>query len=136
LTTALTQLSLYGAVSMLFFGAIYFMVPRLTGRPWASAALTSGHMVAVMIGIVGSVVALAAASVVQGDLLLDAKVGFAEIFMRVRLPLLLNTAAQFTLLSASLLVLVNFCRTALVCEGEKAATDVFRRPIGAEATVS
>jgi cytochrome c oxidase cbb3-type subunit I len=137
-TTAQEQLSFYGAVSMFFFGAIYFMVPRLTGRAWASGALVSGHMAAVMLGVAGSVAALALAGAVQSSMLMDAKVTFPEIFHQLRTPLLLNSAAQLLLLSANLLLLVNFCRTACVCCEEPAVAngELFRRPSGMEASVS
>ena len=47
LSTAIEQLGIYGGVSMMFFGAIYYMVPRLTGAAWASPGLTAGHRVLV-----------------------------------------------------------------------------------------
>ena len=43
---------------MMFFGAIYYMVPRLTGNAWASTGLTAGHRVLVVFGVVVSVVTL------------------------------------------------------------------------------
>ena len=115
MATAQELLSLYGAISMMFLGTIYYMVPRLTGRAWASPALTAGHAAMVMLGVVVSVGALTVAGITQGGLLLNAKVTFAEIFDQVRVALLINTAAQFVLLGANLLLLVNFFRTAWVC---------------------
>jgi len=127
--TGLEQLTLYGAVSMLFFGAIYFMVPRLSGRAWASPVLASGHAVMVMTGVVGSVAALMWAGTMQSELLADAKVPAGEIFAQIRFPLLFNTAAQFVLLGANLLLLVNFVRTACPCQAEPAdAPKFFRQP--------
>lgn len=133
----LEQLALYGAVSMLFFGAIYFMVPRLSGRAWSSPVLTSGHAILVMSGVVGSVAALMWAGTTQSDLLADAKIPLAEIFAQLRLPLLVNTAAQFVLLGANLLLLVNFARTAC-CGGDEAAVapQYLRQPSAMEASAS
>jgi hypothetical protein len=68
-----------------------------------------------MAGVAGSVVALVVAGWLQGTLAADPAVSFADIHHRLRTPLLLNTAAQFVLLSANLLLLVNFART--VCPG-------------------
>lgn len=116
--TALDELALYGAVSMLFFGAIYYMVPRVTGRVWASRGLAAGHMVAVMAGVVGSVAALLVAGSTQSELLLKPAITFAEIFSQVRFALLMHTAAQFVLIAANLLLLVNFIRTACGCGEE------------------
>ncbi len=135
---ALNQVSLYGAVSMMFFGAITYLVPRLTGRAWASPALLAGHAALVKLGVLISVGALVVAGLTQGGLLLDAKVTFPEIFDQVSVALLINTAAQFVLLGANLLLLVNFARTACVC-GEPvpaAAPDLFRQPATVEAPAS
>ncbi len=135
--TAMEQLSQYGAVSMLFLGAVYYMVPRLTGRGWASPALTAGHAVMMMIGIVASVVALMVAGWMQSESLLDAKVSFAGIFGQVRVALLVHTAAQFGLLGANLLLLVNFARTVWECGMTPAASpSLFRQPSTLEAPAS
>ena len=134
---AIEQLGLYGAVSMLFFGAIYYMVPRLTGTVWASSGLAAGHRVLVIFGVAISVVTLAVAGLTQGSDLLNEKVAFADIFGRVRLSLLMNTFAQVLLLGANLLLLVNFCRTA--CTGKTAvasAQNLFRQPSSLEAHAS
>ncbi len=134
---ALEQLGLYGAISMMFFGAIYFMVPRLTARPWASAALASGHRVLVMVGVLVLVAALAVGGWMQGDDLLDAKISFAQIFEHIRLPLLVATGAQLLLLGANLLLLVNFCKTACVCRATEAqAENIFRQPATLEASAT
>jgi len=114
-STATDQLFLYGAVSMILFAAIYFLVPSLTGRQWSSAGLTSGHFLGVRVGVALSVLALAAAGLSQGGMLLEAKTGFGEIAAGVRTPLLLNTAAQFVLLASNLLLLVNFWRSTCAC---------------------
>lgn len=137
-STALDRLAFYGVVSMLFFGTIYYMVPRLTSRAWASRALTAGHVAMVMAGVVGSVVALMVAGSTQSELLLKPAITFAEIFRQVRVALLINTAAQLVLLGASLLLLVNFLRTACVCGDEVpgAAPVLLRQPETLEAPAS
>ncbi|MDP3071563.1 MAG: cbb3-type cytochrome c oxidase subunit I [Opitutaceae bacterium] len=109
---AIEQLGLYGAISMIFFGGIYFAVPRLTGLAWASASLISGHRWLVLAGVVISIAALGIAGGAQGEGLLDPKVSFPDMFGRMSTPLLINTAAQAVLLSANLLLLVNFLRSA------------------------
>jgi cytochrome c oxidase cbb3-type subunit 1 len=129
LAVALEQLALYGAVSMLFFGAIHFLVPRITSRPWASAGLASGHRVLVSIGIVVLLVALAAAGSTQAGLLADAKVSFGEITQRIGLPLLGVISAYLLLLAANLLLLVNFLQTALAFSGPSVQPQtLFRQP--------
>lgn len=129
LSTAFEQLGAYGAISMMFFGAIYYMVPRLTGTPWASAAMATGHRVLVVSGVVLSIVTFAVAGLTQGSDLLDAKVSLAHIFSSVRLSLLMNTGAQILLFGANLLLLVNFVRTiSLRRVSLNAESALFRQP--------
>jgi cytochrome c oxidase cbb3-type subunit 1 len=96
---------------MMFFGAIYFMVPRLTAAPWSSATLMVGHRVLAMLGVLVLVLALAGAGWMQGADLLDAKKSFADIFTHLKTPLLVVSGAQLALLAANLLLLVNFLQS-------------------------
>ncbi|MBI5689459.1 MAG: cbb3-type cytochrome c oxidase subunit I [Verrucomicrobia bacterium] len=137
-TVALEQLGFYGAVSMLFFGTLYYMVPRLTGRDWALPGLASAHFVTASTGLVLALVALAVAGETQGNLLLEAKATYAEIFQQVSVPLMIHTAAQFLLIAANLLLLVNFAMSAWAC-GEKAcasAAGLLRSSSSMEASAS
>jgi cytochrome c oxidase cbb3-type subunit I len=134
---ALEQLALYGGLSMMFFGAIYYMVPRLTGRPWASAALVVGHRLVVTFGIVVLVVTLAVAGGTQGVDLLNAKTTFSDVFEHVRLSLLIASGAQLVLLGANLLLLVNFLQTACPRARTETSTGApFREPAALETTAS
>jgi cytochrome c oxidase cbb3-type subunit 1 len=128
----LWQLAMYGAVSMIFFAAIYTMVPRLTGNRWASMGLTLGHRVLAPLGLAGLVVALSVAGWTQGADLLNAKTPFGDIFDHVKLPLLFASAAQIVLLSANMLLLVNFLQTIRVAVVEDVTA---RSPIGREVSV-
>ena len=136
LATAIEQLGLYGGISMMLFGAIYYMVPRLTGNAWASSGLTVGHRVLVTVGVLLMVITLAVAGSTQSAELLDAKVPVGDILVRIRTSLLLVTGAQVVLLAANLLLLVNFCRTACGCKTIVASAPLFRQPATLEAHVS
>lgn len=115
LATSLEQLGSYGGISMMFFGVITFMLPRIAGTDWASPGFASGHRTLVTVGVVLSIVALAVGGWSQGGALLDQNVALGEIFQHLRTPLLANTAAQAVLLVANLLLLVNFLRTVCAC---------------------
>jgi len=108
---ALQQLALYGGLSMMFFGAIYFMVPRLTGTGWASSGLAVAHRFLVTIGVIVLVVTLAVAGWSEGADLLNAQTPFADIVDHAKLPLLIHSGAQFVLLLGNLLLLANFLQT-------------------------
>lgn len=136
--TAQQQLALYGGFSMMIFGAIYYAVPRLTGRAWASAGLTSGHRIAVSLGVVLLVVSLGMAGWIQGHDLNDAKVSFTDIATHTRPWLLAAVAAQGLLLGANLLLLVNFAMSACLSCCSAAPTDptLFRQPSTMEVSAS
>jgi cytochrome c oxidase cbb3-type subunit 1 len=114
------QLALVGAVSMLFFGAIYYLVPRVSGRAWASAAFIRGHFFLTAVGIIALVASLAVAGWIQGHALNEATIvdgkpvvaTFAEIAARTRTTLMMATAAEGILLLGSVIFAVNFMRTA------------------------
>lgn len=129
------QLALYGAVSMLLFGALYFALPRLTGQRWASGTLVSGHAILAILGVALLVVSLGAAGWVQGHALLDPKVPFADIATATRPWLLAATVAQAILLFGNLLLAVNFVRT-LVTKPAVPAENIFVAPAEMEATAT
>jgi cytochrome c oxidase cbb3-type subunit I len=57
-TVAHAHLGAYGFVTMIFFGLLYYMVPRLTGREWASSGLIRLHFWCAAIGITAYFAAL------------------------------------------------------------------------------
>jgi cytochrome c oxidase cbb3-type subunit 1 len=136
LETALQQLGLYGALSMIFFGGIYYAVPRLTGRAWASAAMISGHRFLVIAGLLVALVALDIAGNAQAAGLHDPKVAFADILARTRGPLLAHTAAQIVLLAANLLLLVNFLRSTCCAKADEPAPSLYASSAAGEASAS
>jgi cytochrome c oxidase cbb3-type subunit 1 len=140
------QLALYGGVSMLFFGAIYFLVPRVSGRAWASGTFVNGHFTLMLLGILLLVGALMSAGVIQGNALNEVKIvdgqpvtaSFAQIAASTRTPLLLATAAQAILLVGNLLLAVNFLRTACFASSKSGTpvSDFLRQPSTMEASAS
>lgn len=137
ISTAQQQLALYGAISMLLFGSIYFALPRLTGRAWTSAALIRGHVVISMVGILLLVVSLAAAGWTQGHDLNDAKTSFSAIGEHIRPWLLAVSAAQTILLIGNILLLVNFLSSVCsLCCSAASTENSFRQPSTMEAHAS
>jgi cytochrome c oxidase cbb3-type subunit 1 len=132
ISSSVEQLALYGGISLMFFGTIYYLGPRLTGRPWASSALLAGHRVTVIGGAILLVVTLFVAGWTQGSELINPKVAMGDILPRIRLPLLLSTGAQLLLLAANLMFLVNFCRSVCACRTTVATEPVFRQPAALE----
>ncbi len=49
--SAHVQLGLYAFASMMAFGAIYFIMPRISGKPWSKPAMISTHYLLSAVGI-------------------------------------------------------------------------------------
>jgi cytochrome c oxidase cbb3-type subunit 1 len=137
ISAAQQQLALYGGISMMLFGSIYFAVPRLTGRAWTSAALIRGHVVIAFVGILLLVVSLAAAGWIQGHDLNNSKTTFAEIAARTSPWLLSVTAAYTILLLGNILLLVNFLSSVCsLCCSSASTESSFRQSSTMEAHAS
>jgi cytochrome c oxidase cbb3-type subunit 1 len=135
LTQAQTQLALSGAFTLIAFGAIYFLAPRIANQPWPSSALIRAHFAAALIGTLGLIAGLTVAGIVQGAALADAAVAFSDIDARVRPWLLLATAGQAVMLLGNLLLLVHFVRL-LTTKPVATAAALFREPAVMQASVS
>jgi cytochrome c oxidase cbb3-type subunit 1 len=134
-TAAQSQLALNGAYSMMIFGAIYFLVPRITGHAWASSALIRAHYLAAAIGTIGLVGSLAIAGWVQGHDLNDPAVTFAAMAAHTKVWLQIATAAQALLLLGNLLLLGHLLKSA-AASFLAPANAIFRQPPTMEVSVS
>ena len=86
-TIAHSHLGAYAFASMVFFGAIYYIMPRLLEREWPSAWLIRGHFWCCAIGVIWYVLALTIGGVLQGIELNMKDTPFAEI-VQLTLPYL------------------------------------------------
>ena len=77
-TVAHAHLGAYGFVTMIFFGLYYYMIPRLTGREWASSRLIRLHFWCAAIGITLYFVGLSIGGWWQGRMLNNPNVPFGE----------------------------------------------------------
>ena len=128
-----SQLALNGAFSMMIYGAVYFLAPRLTGRAWPSGALIRAHYAAAVLGTVVLVVALLGAGWVQGHDLNDAAIPFAKIAGYLRPWLLAATAGQALLLLGNLLLATHLL---WLVAAKSAAPAAFSPAPAMEASVS
>lgn len=86
-TVGHAHLGLYGFVSLVFFGSIYFIVPRITGREWPYPSLIAWHFWLAIGGIGLYVAALTIGGWLQGLAMLDAARPFMD-SVAVTLPYL------------------------------------------------
>ena len=75
-TRGLNLLGYYGFFSMTAFGAVYYIVPRLTGKEWPSACLISWHYWLATTGVIFGVSVLLLGGLIQGFALQDVGVTF------------------------------------------------------------
>jgi cytochrome c oxidase cbb3-type subunit 1 len=68
----------YAFFTMIMFGGVYYMMPRLLGREWPSATLIRLHFWGCAIGITVMVVALQAGGWIQGLQMNNAEIPFLE----------------------------------------------------------
>jgi cytochrome c oxidase cbb3-type subunit I len=78
-TVAHAHLGAYGFFTMIMFGLLYYMIPRLTGRQWASTYMIRLHFWSAAIGIAIYFISLSYSGWWQGRMLNDPNVPFASI---------------------------------------------------------
>src|SRR5436305_799295 len=120
-SVAYSHLGLYAFFSMIMFGAMYYIVPRLVGREWRFASLIKVHFWASVYGIGLMTLMLLAGGMVQGMNMDNPTLPFTESTQSV-LPYLrgrslsgiLMTVAHFVFAYHFLLMLLGLGRTASV----------------------
>jgi cytochrome c oxidase cbb3-type subunit 1 len=106
-SVAVSQLGLYAFFAMAIFGAIYYIVPLVTGGTWKSgmAKLQFGLSAA---GIILSVIGLGAGGIIQGNIQKNSSAEFIQ-SVKATAPMIgINTLGVMLLLIAHLLLLMNF----------------------------
>lgn len=86
-TVGHAHLGAYGFLTLILFGAVYYMVPRSTGRQWPWPAAMAAHFWLVVAGFLIYFFALSIGGVLQGLAMLDATRPFAD-SVRVTMPYL------------------------------------------------
>jgi len=86
-TVSHAHLGVYGFLSFIMFGSMYFILPRLVGWEWPYAWAISAHFWLVSVGFAIYFVPLSIGGWLQGLAMLDASVPFME-SMRLTVPYL------------------------------------------------
>jgi cytochrome c oxidase cbb3-type subunit I len=92
-TVAHAHLGAYGFVTMIYFGLYYYMVPRLTGREWASSRLIRVHFWCAAVGITLYFVSLSIGGWWQGRMLNNPNVPFGNIVRYLQPYLMLRSVS-------------------------------------------
>ena len=111
-TVAQSQLNTYGFFAMTMFGAIYCIVPRVTGIEWPCEKSVRAHYWFAAIGIILVVLPLAIGGVMQG-LKLNSPAPFAD-STKAMLPFLrVSTTGELLIALGHLLFAMNLTRLVL-----------------------
>jgi cytochrome c oxidase cbb3-type subunit I len=130
-SVAYTNLGLYAFYTMIIFGSMYYIVPRLVGREWRYASLIKLHFWAAVYGIGLSTLMLIAGGCVQGVDMNDASMAFTQSTQAVLPYLRGRTLGEFLLLAAHGVFAFHFCLM-LFGLGRTASVPTFLNPIETE----
>jgi len=106
-TVAQWQLNVFGFFAMALFGAIYYIVPRVTGMEWPRANFVKSHFWCAAIGIVVIAISLAIGGIVQGFDWHDLKMTNVEVAKSQLNFLRISTLGELLILIGNLLLLGN-----------------------------
>lgn len=102
-TVAHAHLGMYGFVSMVIFGGVYFAMPRILDTPWPRPKLISAHFWLVVAGFAVYMAALSIGGLLQGSILLDGARPFLD-SVAVTLPWLQGRSVGGALMTLGHLV--------------------------------
>ena len=108
LVEAQKQLIMYGGVSLALFGAVYYIVPRLLGVEWETAAFIRVHFWFAVVGLGLGFTAYALGGAIQGLGLNDPKVPTIVLLSFVKPFLFTQLVAQLVLTVGHVFFTANF----------------------------
>ena len=128
---AYTNLGLYAFFSMIMFGSMYYIVPRLVGREWRYASLIKLHFWAAAYGIGLMTLMLLVGGLVQGASLDNTSLVFTESTQSV-LPYLRGRSLAVVLMTAAHFIFAFHFGLMLLGLGRTASVPTFLNPVEAE----
>jgi cytochrome c oxidase cbb3-type subunit 1 len=128
---AYTQIGLYAFFTMIMFGSMYYIVPRLVGREWRYATLIKLHFWASAYGIGLLSLMLLVGGLVQGTSQGDPTLPFIESVQSV-LPYLRGLSLAALLLTASHFIFAFHFGLMLFGLGRTSTVPTFLNPVEAE----
>lgn len=112
-TVAQWWLNIFGFVGMAVFGAMYYIVPRVTGIEWPCAKSVRAHFWLAAAGVIFITLPLAIGGIVQGFQWQNPKVPSVEVAKTALNFLRLSTIGDLLILVGNLLLLGNLIRLSI-----------------------
>lgn len=116
-TLGVDQLTLWGFYGAATLAAVYFLVPRITGRAWPSSVLLQAHFALLLAAVVLITLAFLSGGVLQGRAINDPSLPFFLVVKRYLPFASTGTLAQLLLWLGNLCLAVNLARLLLVAAG-------------------
>lgn len=132
-TVAHAHIGMYGFVSMVIFGGVYFVMPRILNAAWPKPGLIAWHFWLVVAGFAVYIVTLSIGGVLQGLALLDPARTFME-SVAVTMPWLQGRSVGGALMTLGHLVFAAHVFLIITRSGAFSMTD--RNPAQASAVPS
>jgi cytochrome c oxidase cbb3-type subunit 1 len=126
-TVAHAHLGLYGFFSMVMFGAIYFVMPRVLDWEWPSARLISAHFWLVVGGFAIYFTGLSIGGWLQGMAMQDASRPFMESVVLTK-PYLISRSIGGGMMTAGHLVFALHFVLMVLKRGDRRGAALLRRP--------
>jgi cytochrome c oxidase cbb3-type subunit I len=130
-TVAYSQIGLYAFFTMIMFGSMYYIVPRLVGREWRYATLIKLHFWASVYGVGLMSLMLLAGGLVEGVDQNDPSMTFIESVASV-LPYLRGRTVAMLLLTGSHFIFAFHFGLMLFGLGRTSTVPTFLNPVEAE----
>ena len=124
-----SHLGLYAFFTMMMFGAMYYIVPRLVGAEWPSANLIRWHFWLSAVGIILMVAALAVGGIIQGIALYDPGVNFMTSLNYTKPFLWVRSISGIILTVGHLIFAYHFALMLLGHGIQKSTPTLLQRPI-------
>lgn len=128
---AYSHLGLYAFFTMIIFGSMYYIVPRLVGREWRYASLIKLHFWSSVYGVGLMSLMLVAGAIVQGAELNNPTLSFAETTQSI-LPYLRGRSLAGILMTVSHFIFAFHFGLMLFGLGRNATVPTFLNPVEEE----
>jgi cytochrome c oxidase cbb3-type subunit 1 len=130
-SVAYSHLGLYAFFSMIMFGSMYYIVPRLVGREWRYASLIKLHFWGSVYGVGLMTLMLLCAGLAQGFNLEDPSLPFTESTQSI-MPYLRGRSLAGVLMTVSHFIFAYHFGLMLFGLGRTASVPTFLNPVEAE----
>ena len=113
------HIGVLGFAAMIALGGLYFIIPRITGRPLYSRFLADLQYWLILIGVVGFTVVLTTVGLIQGNAWLNGETVY-RVLPEIHLYYVLRASLGFLIFSSAIIGLYNIIRSLLSPSGAKA----------------